>query len=113
MNYLFLLLAGLASAGATLLLRRAGTALADSSILGLPASWFLIGAALASYGAGFLAYAKALQVLPANVAYPVMTGLTLLATLACGTLWLGESLTLRTTAGATLLLTGIILIGTR
>ena len=113
MNYLLLLLAGLASAGATLLLRRAGTELAGSSILGFPTSWILIVAALASYGTGFLAYAKALQGLPANVAYPIMTGLTLLATLGFGALWLGEFLTLRTSAGVALLLMGIILIGTR
>jgi len=113
MNYLLLLAASIASAGATVLLRRAGTLPAGQIVFGLPAPWLLIGLALGSYGLGFLAYAKALQNLAANVAYPVMTGLTLIFTLAVSMLWLDEALTLRGTAGAALLLVGIVLIGGR
>ncbi len=51
--------------------------------------------------------------MPANLAYPVMTGCTLLLTLAAGLFWLGEGISLRVACGVLLLLAGIVLIGAR
>ncbi|MBV8666378.1 MAG: ligand-binding protein SH3 [Burkholderiaceae bacterium] len=112
MAYFFILIASLASACATLLLRRAGT-MPEQQLFGLPMAWSLTGLALAAYGLGFLAYAQALKLVPANLAYPVMTGITLLVTLAAGMVWLGEDIGPRVALGAALLLAGIVLIGAR
>ena len=103
----------MASAGATLLLRRAGLTPDQELFLGYPQTLLLKGLALAVYGLGFLAYAQALKSAPANLAYPVMTGLTLMLTLVAGLLWLGEDLSLRLVIGALLLMAGIVLIGLR
>lgn len=113
MLYFHLLLASLASAGATLLLRRAGLTPAHDLLFGLPQALLLKGLAMAVYGLGFLAYAQALKSVPANLAYPVMTGLTLMLTLVAGLLWLGEGISLRVVIGALFLLAGIVLIGVR
>lgn len=113
MVYFHLFVASLASAGATLLLRRAGLTPVQDLFLGLPQALLLKGLALAVYGLGFLAYAQALKSVPANLAYPVMTGVTLMLTLVAGLLWLGEGFSLRVAAGALLLLLGIVLIGAR
>jgi small multidrug resistance pump len=112
MAYFFILIASLGSACATLLLRRAGT-MAGQTLLGLPIAWSLTGLALAAYGLGFIAYAQALKLVPVNLAYPVMTGVTLMLTLAAGMFWLGESVGPRVLIGAVLLLAGIVLIGSR
>src|SRR5580658_2399832 len=104
MAYFLLLLAGAASATATLLLRRAGTSGMQDTLFNLPATWSLTGLALAAYGFGFLAYAQSLKLVPANLAYPVMTGITLLFTLAAGLMLLGENITPRVALGAVLLL---------
>jgi small multidrug resistance pump len=113
MAYLFLLIAAMSSAAATLFLRRAGTTQPQQLLLGLPLAWCLTFFALTVYGLGFLAYAQALKRVPANFAYPVMTSITLLFTLSVGWFWLGESFGLRVAAGALLLLLGIYLIGAR
>lgn len=113
MVYLHLFLASLASAGATLLLRRAGLTPSQDLFLGQPQALLFKGLALAVYGLGFLAYAHALKSVPANLAYPVMTGVTLILTLVVGLIWLGEGLSLRVAIGALLLMAGIVLIGVR
>lgn len=113
MVYFHLFLASLASAGATLLLRRAGLTPVHDHFFGLPQAVLLRGLAMVIYGLGFLAYAQALKSVPANLAYPVMTGVTLMLTLVAGLLWLGEALSLRVVIGALLLLAGIVLIGVR
>lgn len=113
MAFFHLFLASLASAGATLLLRRAGLTPPQDLFWELPQALLLKGLAVGVYGLGFLAYAQALKSVPANLAYPVMTGLTLMLTLVAGLLWLGEGLSLRVVVGALLLLAGIVLIGVR
>ena len=111
MVYLHLFLASIASAGATLLLRRAGLTSSHDLVFGVPQALLLKGLALAVYGLGFLAYAHALKSVPANLAYPVMTGVTLILTLVAGLVWLGEGVSLRVAIGALLLMAGIVLIG--
>lgn len=113
MAYFLLLLAGLASAGATLLLRRAGLSSDGAALFGFSEALWLKGVAVGVYGLGFLAYAQALKLVPVNFAYPVMTGFTLLLTLTAGLLWMGEAITLRICCGALMLLAGIVLIGAR
>lgn len=113
MAYLLLFAASLASAAASLLLRRAGLTPAHDLLFALPQAWYLKGAAAGVYGLGFIAYAQALKLVPVNLAYPLMTGATLLLTLAAGLLWLGEGISLRVALGAVLLLAGIALIGAR
>ncbi len=113
MAYFLIFLASLASAAATLLLRRAGLASSETLLMGFPESLWLKGVAVGVYGLGFLAYAQALRAVPVNLAYPVMTGITLLMTLTAGLLWLGEGISLRTAIGALMLLGGIVLIGAR
>lgn len=113
MAYLLLILASVASASATLLLRCAGLAPDGQALLGFSEALWYKGVAVGVYGLGFLAYAQALKLVPANFAYPVMTGFTLLLTLTAGLLWLGEAISPRVGFGAVLLVAGIVLIGAR
>ncbi|HEY8026155.1 MAG TPA: SMR family transporter [Burkholderiaceae bacterium] len=113
MAYFLLFLAATASAAATLLLRRAGTVSEQAEWLGIPAAYCLTALALAAYGVGFLAYAQSLKFLPANVAYPVMTGCTMLLAMAAAFVFLGEGIGVRTLIGAALIVGGVVLIGAR
>lgn len=109
----FLFLAGLASAAATLLLRRAGLATGSTSILqtAIPHALIFKAIALGFYGGGFLAYAHALKSVNANIAYPAMTGITLMLTLAGAYALLGETIGLRVLLGCLLILAGVVLVG--
>lgn len=104
-----LILAALASATATLLLRYAGSARTSSLLV----HWFLPGCAIGAYGLGFLAYGYALRSLQASFAYPLMIGLALMATVLASWLLLGENLSLRSLLGMAFLLAGIVLMGAR
>ena len=47
----------------------------------------------------------------ANIAYPAMTGMTLVLTLAGAYFLLGETIGLRVLLGCVLILTGVVLVG--
>jgi len=113
MAYFLLFLAATASAAATLLLRRAGTVTAQAVWIGIPATYCLTALALAAYGLGFLAYAQSLKLVPANVAYPVMTGCTMLLAMTAAFIFLDEGIGPRALIGAALILGGVVLIGAR
>lgn len=113
MTLFFLFLAGLASAAATLLLRSAGLATGSASILQtvIPHALILRGIALGFYGVGFFAYAYALKSVGANIAYPAMTGITLILTLAGAHTLLDETIGVRVLLGSMLILAGVVLVG--
>ncbi|SAK69628.1 ligand-binding protein SH3 [Caballeronia ptereochthonis] len=112
MPYITLLLSGSCSALASILLRLAGKLPADSGALlfGLAARPMLYRfGALGAYGAGFLLYAIALKRVELSVAYPLMVAVTILEIMLFGVV-LGEGASLRTIAGATLLIVSVLLL---
>ncbi len=115
MAYLLLFLSSCMSALASVLIKRAGAqamtwSWGNIAIAYLPMLMF--GAALAAYCLGFLFYAAALRRLELTVAYPVMVGVTILLLYVYG-LMAGENITLRSAAGALLLMLSIALIYSR
>lgn len=100
----FILFAGGFSALASVLLRIG--ALGTVSIPGGP--WTMRFCAIGAYGAGFVLYALALRRIELSVAYPLMVGTTMLLLFGYG-LFSGEAVTVKTTVGATLVVTGVCL----
>ena len=101
-GYLWCALASVASAVATLLIKLSGQA-GD----GWHAARLLyLGAACATYGAGFVCYALALRQLPISLGYPVMTAITLVLVTALGYVALNEALTPSKLAGLALIAAG-------
>jgi multidrug transporter EmrE-like cation transporter len=96
-------LAGMASCGATLLIKQ------SHSHAGMM-RFLVLGMALATYGIGFVTYALALKNLPVNLAYPVMTGFTMLCIALASALFLHEPLTLTKLLGMALIAAGAILV---
>ena len=113
MSFLTLFLSGSRGALASILLKIAsqmGTATANGlQAPFLPAAVLFQGGALVSYGAGFALYAIALRNVKLSIAFPVMVGVTLLEILIFS-LFIGESLSVRTMLGAGLLLAAIFLL---
>nr|WP_315252896.1 SMR family transporter [uncultured Duganella sp.] len=88
-GYLWLVVASVASAAATFLIKMSSSAGAGLSIARL--LW--LGGAGGAYGLGFICYAFALERLAISLAYPVMTAITIVMVTLVGTLVLQESLT--------------------
>jgi len=122
MSLFLLFLSGTCSAIASILLRLAGRMAAgaisvDGTVAGIGALFDSLMTrpmlfrlfAMGAYVAGFLFYALALRKIELSIAYPLMVGVTLLEIFVFGVVS-GESLTLRTFAGAGLLLAGILLL---
>lgn len=112
MQFIILLLSGTCSALASILLRLAGKVSAHSDVLVLgmgsrPLIYRL--AAIGAYGAGFVLYALALRRVELSVAYPLMVSVTILEILLFGVAS-GEAISLRTVAGAALLLVSVLLL---
>ncbi|MGV7208628.1 DMT family transporter [Oxalobacteraceae bacterium A2-2] len=100
-GYAWCLLSSVFSAAATYLIKRAMGG-AEWNLVRL--AW-LAGAG-GSYALGFACYALALQRMQISVAYPVMTGFTMLLVACTGWLLLGESLTPVKLGGMALLAMG-------
>lgn len=99
---LWCVLAALASAGATLLIKLSA---------GSGAGWhlarvLLLGGACTTYAAGFICYTLALQKLQMSLAYPVMTAVTLVLVTLLGYLILNEALTPSKLTGLALIAAG-------
>ncbi|MFM0630528.1 ligand-binding protein SH3 [Paraburkholderia xenovorans] len=113
MSFFFLLLSGTFSAMASILLRVAGKIVVvqgDVLIAGFASRPLLLRmAAIGAYGAGFLFYALALRRVELSVAYPLMVAVTILEILLFG-FYSGEAVSLRTLAGAALLLASVLLL---
>jgi small multidrug resistance pump len=112
MQFIFLLLSGTCSALASILLRLAGKVSVQSDMLmfGMDGRSFLYRlAAIGAYGAGFALYAVALKRVELSVAYPLMVAVTILEILVFGVVS-GEVISLRTVAGAALLLVSVCLL---
>jgi small multidrug resistance pump len=112
MQFIFLLLSGTFSALASILLRLAGQVVlhSDGLLFGISARPLLYRlAALGAYGAGFAFYALALKRIELTVAYPLMVAVTILEILVFGIVS-GEAISLRTVAGAGLLLASVLLL---
>lgn len=101
-GYLWCLLASVASAGATLLIKLSG----DGAAGWTPARLAWLAAACAAYGAGFVCYALALQRLQISLAYPVMTAFTLVLVTMLGYAVLHEALTPSKLTGLALIAAG-------
>lgn len=99
-------LAGLASAGATYLIKMSHQAGSDWNLARL--TW--LGAACASYVLGFVFYTQALKRLDMSLAYPLMTAVTMTVVTGLGVLLLSESLTPVKLAGLSMLIAGAFLI---
>jgi small multidrug resistance pump len=112
MQFIILLLSGTCSALASILLRLAGKVSAHSDVLvfGMGARPLLYRlAAIGAYGAGFVFYALALKRVELSVAYPLMVAVTILEILLFGVAS-GEVMSLRTLAGAALLLVSVLML---
>ena len=112
MQYVVLLLSGTCSALASILLRIAGKGSVHGGVLilgmeGRPLLYRL--AAIGAYGAGIVLYAFALRRVELSIAYPLMVTVTILEILLFGVL-VGEAMSLRTLAGAALLIVSIVLL---
>ncbi|MDR5732715.1 SMR family transporter [Caballeronia sp. LZ025] len=112
MQYITLLLSGTCSALASILLRLAGTLPSEGGALlfGMQARPLIYRlGAIGAYGAGFVLYALALKRVELSVAYPLMVAVTILEIMLFGVV-LGEAMSLRTLAGATLLIASVLLL---
>lgn len=106
LGILWCALAALASAGATYLIKISGSAGEGLSLARL--LW--LGAACASYGLGFVAYALALHRLQISIAYPVMTAITIAVVALIGYFALQEPLGASRLAGIALVALGAFLV---
>ncbi|WP_244815316.1 ligand-binding protein SH3 [Caballeronia sp. Lep1P3] len=111
MQYLTLLFSGTCGALASILLRLAGRLPEGGALLfGMDARALVYRlGAIGAYGAGFVLYALALKRVELSVAYPLMVTVTLLEIMAFGVV-LGEAMSLRTLAGAALLIASVVLL---
>lgn len=101
-GFLWCLLAAVASACATLLIKLSGDGSAGWTLLRL--TW--LGAACATYAAGFVCYAQALQRMQISLAYPLMTAVTLVLVTVLGYVVLHEALTPSKLTGLALIAAG-------
>lgn len=101
-GYLWCALAALASAAATFLIKLSGQHGPDWNLVRLS----FLGGAGATYALGFVCYSVALQKLDMSLAYPVMTGVAMLAVAALGVAALNEPLTASKIAGMVLIVAG-------
>ena len=111
-NWLGLLmcfLAGVASAAATYLLRMSHLQAALSENPSMTRFMYL-GAAVASYGIGFVLYALALRRLPISFAYPFMTACTIILVALVGAYFLQEPIGVLKLCGFALMLCGVFLL---
>jgi small multidrug resistance pump len=114
MQFVILLASGTCSALASVLLRLAGRGAAYHGAalpwLATPLGPLLYRlAAIGAYGAGFVLYALALKRVELSIAYPLMVTVTILEILLFSAV-LGETMSLRTLAGAAFLIVGIALL---
>ena len=113
MSYFMLFLSGSCSALASVLLRISGQmpagalAINWASLTSTP-NLLRVGAIFA-YGAGFVLYALALKRIELNIAYPLMVGIAILEIFGYGLLG-GETVSVRSTVGAVLIMSGVFLI---
>ena len=70
-----------------------------------------IGVALICYISSFVSYFIVLKVIPISIAYPIITGLTILMVLGVANSLLGEQLSISMAVGAAFIVVGIFLIG--
>lgn len=105
LGYLWCALAALASTGATYLIKLS-TQVAEPSLFWNWPRLSYLGAALASYGFGFVLYSFALKRLPISLAYPVMTAVTLVLITGVGAVFLSEELNVMKLIGIVLIALG-------
>ena len=67
--------------------------------------------ALLCYASSFVAYVCVVKVIPVSIAYPLITGLTILMLLAVARLILGENLSGSMILGSAFIVVGVFLIG--
>lgn len=102
-------LAGVASAVATYCLRMSHLQAALSDNPSFTRLMYL-GAAVASYGIGFVLYALALRRLPISFAYPFMTACTIILVALVGVFFLQEPIGILKLCGFALMLSGVFLL---
>lgn len=105
-GYFWSILASLASALATLLIKLSHQENAGWTLSRLA----YLGGASGTYVVGFVCYSIALQRLQISLAYPLMTAFTMLLVMLIGFLVLGENLTFTRMAGAALIITGAFIL---
>ncbi len=101
-GYLWCALAALASAAATFLIKLSNQHGVDWNLVRLA----FLGGAGATYALGFVCYSVALQKLDMSLAYPVMTGVAMLAVAAIGVAALNEPLSVSKIVGMVLIVAG-------
>ncbi|WP_255753529.1 multidrug efflux SMR transporter [Massilia sp. erpn] len=101
-GYFWSVLASLASAMATLLIKLSHQENAGWTLSRLT----YLGGACGTYGLGFICYSIALQRLQISLAYPLMTAFTMLLVMLIGFIILGENLSPTRLAGAGLIIAG-------
>lgn len=107
-KYAFVILGILFNGGASVALK-VGMSKPHESMMDLAANvWLWSGMVL--YVLAFGIYAKALQMLPLNLAHPVMTGGAIVTVSLASWLWLSEAWSLPRVAGVGLMLAGMFLL---
>jgi len=107
-KYAFVILGILFNGGASVALK-IGMSKPNESVMDLAQNaWVWSGMGL--YVLAFGIYAKALQMLPLNLAHPVMTTGAIVAVSVASWLWLGEAWSLPRVAGIGLMVAGMFLL---
>lgn len=101
-GYLWSVLAALASAGASLLIK-----LASGDNDWTPTRMAYLSGACATYALGFICYTMALRKLPMTLAYPVMTATTIALVTLLGICVLKETLSVMQLTGLVLISAGV------
>jgi multidrug transporter EmrE-like cation transporter len=105
--WILILLAAVNSTLGNLLLKKSSTPGGDLFDM-LFNPYFIAG--LAFYGVNVLLFAKALEVLPVSMAYPVLAGVGFLLLVFASSILLGEMVGLYQGLGVILILAGVILL---
>jgi undecaprenyl phosphate-alpha-L-ara4N flippase subunit ArnE len=103
-----LVIAIICNSAANILMKRAAAQNAESFIGLYLNPYFIFGAIF--FGINMIFYAKALQKIPLNLAYPVLVGLSLLSIVLFSIIFQGERVLLQQAMGMLLVVVGIYFI---
>jgi small multidrug resistance pump len=112
-GWLLVIWAALSNAGGSVAMKYFHRANGDTTLADIGINWNLryLALALLCYISSFVAYVFVLKFVPVSVAYPLITGLSILMILSITSVFLGEDLSGTMVAGSVLIVMGVFLIG--
>jgi undecaprenyl phosphate-alpha-L-ara4N flippase subunit ArnE len=111
LGWCMLVWAALSNVGGSVAMKFFHRAKGETLELGLNANLKYLAIALFCYVSSFAAYLVVLKVIPVSIAYPLITGLTIMMVLAVARAFLGEALSTTMILGSAFIVVGIALIG--